>query len=281
MIKYRIRLNRLIPAFFLISILLALFSSPAFADLGPKPSVTITFKNLPEGVHYATLLADLESYGPYKTVSEPEMDNGYQLFKVSSAFLDFAARDNFFYWGNIFRIENRSFRWGYYPPQRFKVLIYDVGSDVVYASGEAARYAFDSFFTVTFGKDGTLRISKESFLLQNTYNIVVRLAVTLLMEILTALFFGYRKKKEILLILLANIITQAFLNGLLAATDRYSDRVTWLFLFPLAELVIFAGEAAVYAKCLKSHSKTRAVLYAIVVNTASLFSGALIGGILM
>ncbi len=37
----------------------------------------------------------------------------------------------------------------------------------------------------------------------------------------------------------------------------------------------------IYAKCLKSHSKKRAVLYAITANMASLFSGPLIDGILM
>ena len=47
------------------------------------------------------------------------------------------------------------------------------------------------------------------------------------------------------------------------------------------ELAVFIGEAVFYAKCLKSHPRKRAVLYAITANTASLFSGVLIDGILM
>ena len=49
----------------------------------------------------------------------------------------------------------------------------------------------------------------------------------------------------------------------------------------MMEPLIFIGEAVVYSKLLKSHSKKRAVLYAITANMASLISGALISRIVM
>ncbi|MBR4483836.1 MAG: hypothetical protein IKO97_01405, partial [Erysipelotrichaceae bacterium] len=50
-----------------------LASRPVYADMGPKPSVTINISNPPEGTYYVTLLG-LEEYGPWSFVNEENMD---------------------------------------------------------------------------------------------------------------------------------------------------------------------------------------------------------------
>lgn len=277
----QLRLKRIV-SFCLIGMLFIAFSASAHADTGPKPSVKVTFTNLPESVCYGTLLAAAETYGPYRPATGPGWgDSKEARYRASEAFLDYAAHDAFFYWGNLYEIKDGYFYWGYYPPERFKILLFDTDSGAVYASGEAERYAFDSYYRATLCEDGTLRVEKESHLFKNLHNIAVRLLATVLVELLLALAFGYRTKRELLVILLANVVTQVLMNCFLAAADRCPDYITWMILFPLTELTIFVGEAITYAKCLSSHSKKRAVLYAIVANTASFFSNALISGILL
>lgn len=271
----------LITALCAISLLFLLLASPAHADTGPHPSVTVTVTNLPDSVHYATLLAAAEAYGPYHTVSAPERTGGNARFLASSAFLERAAQEGYYYWGHLYEIKDGRFRWGYYPPERFLILLYDEADGTVYASAETARYDFDSFYRVTILEDGTLGVERESHLFERVYNISVRLVTTLLAEILVALLFGYRTKKELLIIGVTNLLTQALLNWYLIVGETFPDTTIWMFRFLCMELAVFIGEALIYALCLKSHSKKRAVLYAVTANTASLFSGALIRGILM
>ena len=264
-----------------IILLLALFAAPAYADTGPHPSVSVTFINLPDSVHYATLIAEEESYGPHRAVSKPQTNSSYERFLASSAFLDYAAQAGYYYWGHLYEIEDGRIRWGYYPPERFMILLYDEDGGAVYASSETERFAFDSIYRVTLREDGTLAVEEESQQFKTIYYAAVRLVTTVLVETLVALLFGYRSKKELLIIGITNILTQALLNWYLIVGETFPDTLIWMVRFLAMELAVFIGEAVIYAICLKSHSKKRAVLYAITANMASLFSGPLINGILM
>ena len=93
--KYAVLLRRLY-AIIMLSLLLALFSAPAHADTGPHPSVSVSFTNLPDSVHYATLIAEKESYGPHRAVSKPQMNDSYERFLASSAFLEYAVQTGYY-----------------------------------------------------------------------------------------------------------------------------------------------------------------------------------------
>ena len=277
------KLSKLICTLFMLNIVfMQSAAQTAYADTGPHPSVTITFTELPESVRYATLLSDKESYGPFRAVESPgTRSHNEEEYKASAAFFEYAAQDTFFYWGRVFELEDGRVYWGYCPPDQFKILLYDTAADSIYASDETDRFAFDSFYRVTIQEDRSLRVDKESHLFKTICNVTVRLVNTLLVEILIARVFGYRAKREILIIVIANILTQVFLNWYLIVDNYHPDTAPWFLLLLLMEPLIFIGEAVAYAKCLKSHSKKRSVFYAITANTASLLSGALVNGILM
>ena len=271
------RLRRLIAAFFLISTLLPAFTATAYADFGPKPSVVITTADLPESICYGTLLAAVESYARWHAVDEPIGDDkGETYAKAYNAFLEYAAQDDYYFWGRMFEIKDGHFSWTYYPPEKFKVLLYDTDKDMLYVGEEAERYALDSIYKASIHPDGTVRLSKAPYILENILNFCVRLVYTVTVEVLIAFIFGYRKKKEILIILVVNLFTQFCLNLLLSFSDYFLDTLVWGLLFPLLELAIIIGEAIAYAHCLKSHSRKRAVLYAIAANVITLLSGVLI-----
>ena len=108
--KYAVLPKRL-SAIIMISLMLAMFSAHAHADTGPHPSVSVTFTNLPDSVHYATLIADKESYGPHRAVSEPQTNSSYERFLAASAFLEYAAQAGYYYWGHLYEIEDGRIRW--------------------------------------------------------------------------------------------------------------------------------------------------------------------------
>ena len=291
------RLRRLIAAFFLISTLLPAFTATAYADFGPKPSVVITTADLPESICYGTLLAAVESYARWHAVDEPigtergetyarayntfldepiESGRGETYDRAYNSFLEYAAQDDYYFWGRMFEIKDGHFSWTYYPPEKFKVLLYDTDKDMLYVGEEAERYALDSIYKASIHPDGTVRLSKTPYILENILNFCVRLVYTVTVEVLIAFIFGYRKKKEILIILVVNLFTQFCLNLLLSFSDYFLDTLVWGLLFPLLELAIIIGEAIAYAHCLKSHSRKRAVLYAIAANVITLLSGVLI-----
>ena len=238
--------SRQVSIFFIIIILLALLTAQkAYADTGPHPFVTVSSTNLPESVHYATLLADKESYGPYHAITKLWTSiRDEEQCRATEIFLKYAEQYGYYYWGYLYEIKDGSFR---YPPERFIIIIYDADSDTVYTSAETERYDFDSFYRVTLQKDGTLGVERESHLFERVYNISVRLITTLLVEILIALIFGYRSKKELFIIVLTNILTQALLNWYLIVGETFPDTLIWMVRFLAMELAVFIGEAVVYA----------------------------------
>lgn len=278
----RTRLPRLIVAFILLSTLFAAFSTTVYADFGPKPSVIITYEELPESIRYGTLLAAGESYVCWHAVDEPiGTERGETYARAYNTFLEYAAEDEYYFWGEIFVIKDGSFSWNYYPPERFKVLLYDTDTGALYVSGETERYAFDSIYAASIQPDGKLSLSKAPYILKNILNFCARLIYTVAVEVLIAFLFGYRKKKETLLIVVVNLLTQFGLNLSLTFSDNFFAAVAWGFGFPLLELAIIIGEAIIYVRYLKSHSRKRAVLYAIAANVITLLSGILIGWMLL
>ena len=130
---------------------------------------------------------------------------------------------------------------------------------------------------------------------------ILQLMMTVTVEFLVALPFGYRRWQQLAVIVSVNYGTQAVLHRLL---DLYEslygggcilvpnehlsylhfyigdwDFVLW---YLAAELFIFATEAAVFALTLHSYAsdsppaRTRAVIYALFANAASLAVGMLI-----
>ena len=55
--------RKLLTIFVVLTLLLSL-SVSVYADMGPKPSVRISFEHLPKGQVYGTLLSEYDHYGP-------------------------------------------------------------------------------------------------------------------------------------------------------------------------------------------------------------------------
>lgn len=114
--------------------------------------------------------------------------------------------------------------------------------------------------------------------------IFLRVSLTLVLEGLVFLIFGYRQKRSWLVFLLVNLVTQLGVNLCIycvaspTALEPYAALIyLGLLLYTPMEILVLVAEAIAFSRLLKEHRKRRAVGYAFVAN---LFSWALGGALL-
>ena len=95
---------------------------------------------------------------------------------------------------------------------------------------------------------------------------------------LVALLFGFRQKKQLLILAVVNIITQIILNVLLNVINYNSGPLAFTFFYVLFELIVFALEAVLYCTILKRISEKKKedayyILYSFVANLISFGAG--------
>ena len=253
---------------------------PAFADCGPKESLTISVTGTEDGREYfLTLRSDFDPgyYDEYIEKISLEWRALYEISRTTDGYSLYTSPVDKVYYKMT---GGGSRTWGYDPPNRFKILLYfpDDGSYIL--SEMLERYAFDSYFTVDVS-DGEMSIAKNGgargFYIE-VGGLLVRMAITVLLELGVARLFGYSGSKEYRLIIIMNLCTQVFLNILIAVGDIGLGGLGAAAAYILAELIILVVEASVYAVALPrfTERKTgvgRAVGYAFAANTASFFIG--------
>lgn len=268
---------------FLLSALLMLaVSLPAFADMGPKPSVELKLYIYNDQNYAVTLLGNTESTGPW---SAP---NAYQDWmgsrEVWKAFKQYDAPEGYYFLGyfqEYFGNTDKTFTWGYFPPQKFYVLLYNMDTGEFFLSREAAeRYAFDSEWQVLFDdEDGDLRIyrnQRDSDLLSL---FAARILITLILELAWGiLVFHLTGTARQNLIGKVNLATQLLLNLVLHYGLFYLGPWAGFALYAGMEVLVFAVEAAVYCRWLHwPEGRTpHPVLYALTANLLSFGVGWLL-----
>jgi len=105
--------------------------------------------------------------------------------------------------------------------------------------------------------------------------ISMRVILTLLIEGLIFLAFGYRKMASWITFLIVNLLTQGALNIILSGGPYYYDGYLLLVLFACESFIILI-EVLAFALILREHKKERAVLFAVAANVASFVLGGLL-----
>ena len=295
----------------LICLVLAvsLFPITASADTGPKPSVRITFENLGDEECWGTLLSSKKSTGPSSAWDGNEEDarhNGnenysYQPFgyDVWKAFVDYAENDDFYFLQEAWQInETKELAWTYYPPNEFKILLYFPETGEFSVSGVYERYAFDSYFTVNMdgvklsvdyneelSSDERINAFKSYNYTVEIVSLVARIVITIIIEMAIALLFGFRKKKQLLLLIGVNAATQIILNVLLNVINYNSGELAFVVFYILFEIAVFVIEAILYCTIMKKISEQPKknwfyVLYALIANAVSFGAGFVVAQML-
>lgn len=277
---------------------------PGYADMGPKPSVVVEIEGLEGQDYYITLLSKEKSTGPHSFSDEEISAESYlvgddreQGMAAWKAFREYKDADGFYFIEYFAKINaEQNFKWGYFPPQDFKILIYLPESGQFAVSGIQSRYAFDSYFTATVsGLDATgdLPIAATAqgtpISAKRNYNYTLeietfaaRVCATIAIELLVALLFRLRKRNILLFIAVVNIITQTLLNVLLnVGVGFYGVRLS-VPGYLGAEFLVFAVEAAAYMVYFKKPEGTKPIkkwvapVYSLTANAVSFVVGILL-----
>lgn len=262
--------------------------SPAQADMGPKPSVTVTFKNMGDELCYCTLLSERDNSGPH-CVWDGNDENIYSdLDKdVFMAFVNYQDPDGFhFLQVGAQCNETKSFVWGYYAPSTFKILLYFPSTNTFVCSQICSRYAFDSYFAVNMKNvDITSTQTTPQLFANNSYfyfkeivTFLVRMALTVAVEMGVAWIFRLRGKNVYLCLLITNVVTQLILNVVLNVAYYRSGMLMLVFVYVLLEFFVFLAEAITYGLVLAKVGNPpvrvwKSVLYAFVANLVSFALG--------
>jgi len=260
--------------FFILSIAsIFLLSIKVNADIGPKPFIIIEITGMEDKSYTATLISK-EAKGPNFFYEEYlEWDNQWMEYHP---IMEYEDSEGYKWIGSHWEMYgDGELKWGYYPPDNFKLLI--VTEDNQYYTSKAInRYAFGSYFKVDVSKaiDGDLNV-KFIESVEKNYNywkeilsFSIRLILTIAIEIGLALIFGFRKIRELLLILKVNIITQIFLNALLNIVTYFHGQLIGLGLYIIAEVIVLISEILIYYYCFKDH-KLKAVFYGLLANVVT------------
>ena len=256
----------------------------AKADIGPKPSINITFTGIEGETYYGTLLSERRSTGPatawdgYEEYRDWKPENEKPIWEKFIAYED---ADGYYFlqeWWDC--SETNQLNWTYYPPNPFKILLYFPETDSFYVSDIYERYAFDSYFTVDLSDYATSPIAaRQSYdYTWEVISLVARIVLTIALELAIALLFGYREKKALGFLAIVNVITQVVLNVALNIINYRSGSMGFTFAFICMEILVFAIEAITYKTALHRFSEKekinrRGVTYALVANTASFAIG--------
>lgn len=295
-------MKKLLRVFLCATLLCSLLLTSAYADTGPKPSVRVSFTGLEDRLCYATLLSQTPSTGP-ASVWDGDPTHAYHNGNEEWAdldeatwrsFVDYEDGDGYYFlqWGWQVSDTNE-LAWTYYPPNRFKVLLYFPESGEFICSDVLERYAFHSYFDATVNAvDMTLSEDHESAdAAQKELDVVKRqqhlreflclagrILLTLAIELLLAVAFGFRR--QLLLIGAVNVSTQLALNAALFLFFLLPHRyVGFIFYYLLLELAVFAVEAVLFCRLLRrSTNKPRSfiVLYALCANVLSFGAGLIL-----
>jgi hypothetical protein len=272
----------------------------ANADTGPKSSVIVSFEGLENEKYYVTLLSESPTTGPHRVYDGNS--NPKQFFygedeekRIWQKFVSYEDEDGFYFLQFFDECTKTSeFSWRYYPPSKFKILLYFPEYDSFVVSSETyEKYAFHSYYKVdangieiqSVSIDNT-RIQAEknySYSLELT-SLISRILITIIIEILIALLFGFREKMQLLIILVTNIITQSILNILLNLINYYQGGLMFVFHYVWMELLVIVIEIIAYCSFFNKYSrkvpigKFKISLYAFIANVVSFCSGLLIAG---
>lgn len=273
----------------LVLILMAALGIYAFADFGPKPSVVVEFENAGDQEYYVTLVAKEDKLGgPYHRITiadQAEIQNPV----VWNRLVAYEDPDGLVFAGGLQKLTgDGAYEWSYYPPSEFRVLIYFPDTDSFVESSEILeQYAFDSYYRADFdeisvggnGAVATIPVIRRYNLMWQITAFLLRLAVTVVIESLLAVCFGFAGKRQLWLIFGVNCATQLAMNLLMLTQG--SAHMFWLYVlqYALAELGVMLAEGLVYYLALPKLADPyyaegkHPIVYAVVGNLASFILG--------
>lgn len=282
--------------YLMISCFMIMNTKQVNADMGPKPSLNLTFTGLEEEEYYVTTLSSISVRGPWRNGKEysrnmydSAIDDVVQHEEVYDKMASYKDLDGYYFIGFMMECsETHSFNWTYWPPEEFKILIYfPVYDTFIVTEDSYETYAFDSYFDVNISGMGDISVKKDIRVMKSYdykgegLSLAYRILATLIIELLIATIFFYKDKKARIIIILTNIVTQILLNIVLYGIFyKYGSHMI-VFYYMLLEFLIIVIEGALYEMWIGRRNKVTGknyspYIYSFVGNTVSFFCGLIL-----
>mgnify|MGYP006066660011 FL=1 len=263
--------RRLFTALACVLLCLAVLPGTASADTGPKPAVTITVVNAPAGEYYLDLLiTDPEPDHDNIEVADydPELIAGLKSWEDEGWYPALVTGTRAPLFGELTAEADGIHRFSYNGlPRTFRIAVSGPGG----AQATAEPFTRTVFYThLTYDWETNTITSATSPAGFYGLQFLSTLVPTLIIEGILLWLFGFRAKRDWLVFLVVNLVTQAGLHlwigsGAMAAG---SHPLYYLVLI-VAEVPILLVELVVYVFLLQEHSRLRRAAYAACANVAS------------
>lgn len=269
--------------------------SVVFADIGPKPTLEIRVVNLNDSNYYLDLLGK-EEYGYFgATDGNKEYDNmhdqpiykydidGWKAIQMRTWLLygkltgDPVETDNN---GKVLSMRH-SFRY-VGVPKVFKIIIQKSDgtvqvSDIIHNNYFNAHVKFDMQNNKILSISGNILKSGVGQNGEFFKDYLLRVLLTLVIEILIAIPFFYRKLKRIPIIAGVNVVTQTLLTiGMLfdyPILHTMPFNTGYFAVLIIGEILVFLVEYLAYLKMFGTAEKRKIAVYTLSANLASVIAG--------
>lgn len=284
---------RILTALIVSTMLFLSAAMNASADFGSKPYINVIFTNTGGERYYSTFLAP--STAPWESHAVTEKDLGTEWFAglneeeqdAMRSFVEYPAPEGYSPFRYLLSDSSEpSLRWSYMPPDEFIVVVYFPESGRTIGSDICHTYAFGSIFTADLSGQEINVDSRQNIVVEPSYQVgtwllefAARALITIAVELVVALIFGYWEKRTLLFFTIVNLATQILLNIILSLANINYGFLIFLFAYLIGEIAVVTFEAVLYGNIIGKYSRhsgtVRAVFYAICANLASLFAGVM------
>lgn len=260
---------------FVLLLTIFICATTAYADMGPKDSLTIYVENPPNEKYYLDLLTtesgkynNFYEEGERKSLNQ-EMLKLLYLYKYEGWMPALTEGTNAPMWGKLVGTPDDGkmvHKFGYMGlPYTYRIIIVTESGKVT-VSDTYTRKALQS--SIAYDYDTNKGMVPSVFI---TYfmQFATTCIPTLFIEILLLLLFGFKLKDNFKIIFFVNLATQIFLTATLGtALIRGGSLSAYFTQFPI-EIIILIAETILYTKFLKGHNSKRKCTYGIVANLVS------------
>lgn len=250
--------------------------STAEADAGPKPSITVIAENMPGDLSYMDLLVDYECEGVDERFLDPEVYDRELVSMLAAYDKDgwnpVTICDGGLVFGDIECVVEDggcTMHYGYMVPDRFKIIVVSKNGDTV-VSNVIDRKLFESrvLFDYETGK------AKEKAVMPSVAGqFAISLPLTLILEGMVLLLFGFSIRKNLVVFLAMNTFTQIILAAAVTVGMLLMGLFGAYLVYVMSEIVILILEGVVFGLALKEHGFGRRVVFSITANVVSFAAG--------
>lgn len=255
------------------------------ADTGPKPSLTIIVKGMDVEEYWLDLLVADEPNYSWLKISDEEREKVSKLAKYKEGGLHPALLVGTHIPMNGSLTGEKQGDGSYIHkftyvgvPSEFKIAILKSDGTLI-ISDKVKRNHFQSVMEYTFETsnineraDSSGKV-REVFPRGYIWGFLLRMILTLAIEIGIALLFGFTLKKTWRILTLTNIATQIILNLIVISSTIRNGQTSGFFTFFITELFVIVTETFIYDNLLIEHNRKRRILYAITANIVSIAAG--------